>query len=63
MPDSYVIEVDSQTAGIVVRNTGGYLFFASSRRFDRLEGRLFRNAREAERAARRLVSGEVRAAA
>ena len=62
MPDSYVIEVDSQTAGIVVRNAEGYCFFASSHRFDRLEGRLFRNAREAERAARRLA-GEVREAA
>jgi hypothetical protein len=63
MPDSYIIEVNSQTAGIVVRNREGYRFFASSQRFNRLEGRLFRNAREAERAARRLVNGEIREAA
>ena len=63
MPDSYVIEVNSQTAGIVVRDHGGYRFFASTHQFNRLEGQLFRNAREAERAARRLVNGDIREAA
>ena len=58
MSDSYIIEVESQTAGIVVRNPEGYRFFASSHQFNRLEGQIFRNAREAERAARRLVNGE-----
>lgn len=57
MSDSYIIEVSSQPAGIVVRDPGGYRFFAASSRFGRLEGRLFRNAREAERAARRLAGG------
>lgn len=57
MSDSYVIEVSSQTAGIVVRGPGGYCFFAASHRFSRLEGQLFRNAREAERAARLLAGG------
>ena len=56
MSDSYIIEVGSQPAGIVVRAPGGYRFFAASQHFYRLEGRIFRNAREAERAARRLVS-------
>jgi len=59
MSDSYVIEVSSETAGIVVRDTGGYQFFAASHLYDRLEGRIFRTAREAERAARRLACGEV----
>jgi hypothetical protein len=63
MPDSYIIEVNSQTAGIVVRSEGGYCFFASSHRFNRLEGQLFRNARQAERAARKLVNGDVKEAA
>jgi len=58
MSDCYVIEVSSETAGIVVRDTRGYAFFAASRRFQALEGQIFRNAREAERAARRLVAGE-----
>ena len=52
MPQTYIIEVSSQAAGIVVRNPDGYVFFAASQRFNRLDGQLFRNAREAERAAR-----------
>jgi hypothetical protein len=55
MSDTYIIEVGSQAAGIVVRDPGGYRFFAASHRFNRLEGRLFRNAREAQRAAVRLA--------
>jgi hypothetical protein len=57
MSDTYIIEVGSQPAGIIVRAPGGYRFFAASHRFNRLEGQIFRNAREAERAARRLASG------
>ena len=59
MSDSYIIEIGSQAAGIVVRGPGGYRFFAASHRFSRLEGQLFRNAREAERAARHLANGEL----
>ena len=62
MSDTYIIEVGSQSAGIIVRVSGGYLFFAASHRFNRLEGQIFRNAREAERAARQLVSGMTLAA-
>ena len=57
MSNSFIIEVGSQSAGIIVRAPGGYQFFAASHRFNRLEGQIFRNAREAERAARRLVEG------
>jgi hypothetical protein len=63
MSDTYIIEVGSQAAGIVVRNPDGYRFFAASHRFNRMEGQLFRNAREAERAANRLVHGDVTIAA
>jgi hypothetical protein len=63
MSDTYIIEVGSQPAGIVVRNPEGYRFFAASHRFDRLEGQLFRNPREAERAAIRLVNGGLTVAA
>jgi hypothetical protein len=59
MSDRYIIEVSSQPAGIVVRCSGGYRFFAASPRFSRLEGQMFRNAREAERAAIRLANGEL----
>jgi hypothetical protein len=62
MSDTYIIEVGSQPAGIIVRAPGGYRFFAASHRFNRLEGQVFRNAREAERAARQLASGMTLAA-
>ena len=51
MSDTYIIEVSSQAAGIVVRETRGFRFFAACHRFNPPEGRLFRSAREAERAA------------
>jgi hypothetical protein len=57
MSQTYIIEVGSQPAGIVVRNPGGFMFFAASHRFNQLDGKLFRNAREAERAARRIFNG------
>ena len=43
MSDTYIIEVGSQPAGIIVRAPGGYRFFAASHRFNRLEGQIFRN--------------------
>ena len=57
MSDTYIIEVGSQAVGIVVCDPGGYRFFAATHRFNPLEGRLFRNAREAERTARVLANG------
>jgi hypothetical protein len=51
MSDTYIIEVSSQAAGIVVRDSEGFRFFAASHRFNPMDGQLFRNAREAERAA------------
>ena len=63
MSDTYIIEVGSQAAGIVVRNPDGYRFFAANHRFNPLEGQLFRNAREAERAAVRLANGDLTLAA
>jgi hypothetical protein len=60
MSDTYIIEVSSQAAGIVVRGPDGYRFFAATHRFNSLEGRLFRNAREAERAALQLARGDFR---
>jgi hypothetical protein len=59
MSDTYIIEVGSQAAGIVVWNPDGYRFFAATHRFNPLEGQLFRNPREAERAAIRLANGDV----
>jgi hypothetical protein len=62
MPDSYIIEVSSQAAGIVVRDASGYRFFAASRPFYRLDGRLFRSAADAQRAAVQLANGDLSAA-
>jgi hypothetical protein len=54
MPKAYIIEVHNRTAGIVARDERGFRFFSSERAFDSLEGREFRSARDAERAARAL---------
>ena len=63
MSDTYIIEVSSHAAGIIVRDRGGYRFFAATHRFNALEGQMFRSARDAERAAKRLLEGELRVAA
>ena len=52
MSNTYIIEVGSESAGIVVRDRAGFRFFSASRRFSCLDGKLFRSAREAERAAK-----------
>jgi hypothetical protein len=62
MSDRYIIEVNSQPAGVVVRNAEGFRFFAASQRFGRMEGKLYRNAGEAERAALRLANEDLTAA-
>ena len=49
--ETYIIEVADQAAGIVVRDKSGYRFFAAAPKFSPLEGRIFRSAREAEKAA------------
>jgi hypothetical protein len=56
MPKAYIIEVQNRTAGIVARDPHGFKFFSSERIFDSLDGRQFRSAREAERAARAILS-------
>ena len=63
MSDTFIIEIGSQTAGIVVRNPDGYRFFSASHRFNSMEGQLFRSANEAERAALRIAQGNVTAEA
>ncbi len=63
MSDNFIIEISSQTAGIVVRNPDGYRFFSASHRFNSMEGQLFRSANEAERAALRIAHGHLTVAA
>lgn len=52
---AFVIEIRNRTAGIVAGDGAGFHFFSSERAFDSLEGRRFRSARHAERAARALL--------
>ncbi|WP_316158433.1 MULTISPECIES: hypothetical protein [unclassified Bradyrhizobium] len=56
MSKAYIIEVLNRTAGIVTADERGFSFFSSERAFDSLEGQHFASAREAERAARALVT-------
>jgi len=53
MSDSYIIEVSSGAAGLVVRDGGKFRFYAASSEFAGLEGQAFSNPREAEKAAMR----------
>jgi hypothetical protein len=57
MFDSYVIETRKGAAGIVVRDGRGFRFFAATRDFGSLEGKLFGTPKEAEAAAVRHVDG------
>jgi hypothetical protein len=57
MFDSYVIETRKGAAGIVVRDGRGFRFFAATRDFTSLEGKLFGTPKEAEAAAVRHVDG------
>jgi hypothetical protein len=57
MSDTYIIEVSSEAAGIVVREKSGFRFFAAVHKFNPLDGQIFKNAREAERAATRFLAG------
>ncbi len=51
-PPTRVIEIGDLTAGIAVPERGGVRFFSSERRFDGLDGTLFRTIEQAARAAR-----------
>jgi hypothetical protein len=55
MAKAYIIEVRNRAAGIVTGDEHGFRFFSSERTSDRLEGREFRSAREAQRAATALL--------
>jgi len=45
----FSVEFDRRTVGIAVRVPGGFMFYASDKRFDEMDGRLFRRARAIER--------------
>jgi hypothetical protein len=52
MASAHVIEVGNRTAGIVVREHGGFRFFASERPFQALDGALFRTLDQVDQATR-----------
>jgi len=52
MASAHIVEVGDRTAGIVVREHGGFRFFAAERTFRPLEGALFRTVDQAARVAR-----------
>jgi hypothetical protein len=51
MGSAHIVEVGDRTAGIVVREHGGFRFFASESAFHPLEGAVFRTIDQAARAA------------
>lgn len=51
MSTAFVIEVEGQTAGLVLPEKGGFRFRASNPVFRKLEGRLFPHVRQARAAA------------
>ena len=58
MTDAYVIEIDEDAVGLVVRESRGsgrgqgYRFYASLKGFQSLEGKIFSNPESARRSAR-----------
>lgn len=56
MSEAYVIEAAGEAAGLVVRERGGFRFFASLPQFASLDQQLFRRSNDAARAARALSS-------
>jgi hypothetical protein len=55
MADAFVIEHRNITAGIAVRERGGFRFYSSHEVFLPIEARKFRRLRDIEAAVRRIV--------
>src|SRR5262245_61306297 len=51
MSGAFVIEIEDQTAGLVLSEKGGFVFRASNPVFRKLEGRVFQHVRQARAAA------------
>lgn len=62
MANAFIIEINGKAAGLVVEEKGGFRFFASHRIFWKLDGRIYRRVREAEKAANELWDMHVEAA-
>jgi len=55
MSEAYLIEAAGEAAGVVVRERGGYRFFASAPQFNAIEQQLFRRTADAARDAQILA--------
>jgi hypothetical protein len=53
---AFAIEVHGRSAGIVVAQRGGFMFFAAERAFQPLDRRVFKHVTHAETAARRALA-------
>lgn len=51
MANAFIIEINGKAAGLVVEEQRRFRFYASHRIFWKLDGRVYRRVREAERAA------------
>lgn len=54
MFDNYIIEIDDEAAGILIRSGRAFAFHALDGTFSPLEGRVFADVVAAERAVRRV---------
>jgi len=57
-PAAFAIEVADLAAGLALREGGGFRFVATDRRFQALDGTVYRRLDQLERAARRLAQTE-----
>ncbi|MDE8652783.1 hypothetical protein [Novosphingobium album (ex Liu et al. 2023)] len=55
MSEHFIVEANKITAGVAVRVPGGFRFFHSDPRFQRLDGEVFRKARTLARKVRELA--------
>ena len=54
---AFAIEVHGRSAGIVVADRGGFMFFAADGAFRALDRRVFKHVGQAERAAVEIANG------
>lgn len=58
----FAVEFDRRTVGVAVRVPGGFMFYSSDDRFDRIDGRVFPRARSIQHQLQQLSSLEGRRA-
>jgi hypothetical protein len=56
----FAVEYERRTVGIAVRLAGGFVFYASDRAFDEMDGRTFPRARAIERQLRKVARRQER---